>query len=228
MPDAKPKPSPKEIYEALFRVWGPRGWWPARSRFEIMVGAILTQNTAWVNVTKAIRNLRAAGTLDPHSMHQLETRNLAALIRPAGTFNVKATRLRNYVNWLMERHGGVIDRMFATKTSELRTELLSINGIGKETADCILLYAGKRPVFVIDAYTRRILARHGWSHPRLEYDSVASFFIADFADQPERERALHFGEYHALLVELAKRHCRTRPDCAACPLKRWLPPGGPL
>jgi len=207
----------------LHAQWGPQGWWPARSRFEMMLGAILTQNTAWTNVERAIRNIREAGAMDLHTIHHMPLEKLAALIRPAGYYNLKAKRIRHFTRWLMTEFGGSINRMFKIETRELRARLLSVHGIGKETADSILLYAGHRPVFVVDAYTRRFLTRHEWADPRLEYDDVAALFDQHLRENNPRKRAALFNQYHALIVRLAKEHCRSKPDCSSCPLKTWLP-----
>ncbi len=213
----------REVYRALHAAFGPQHWWPARSRFEMMTGAILTQNTAWTNVEKAIVNLRRARLLSPRAMAEAEERALAELIRPAGYFNLKASRLQHFARWLMSEHGGNIDRMFDGNPADVRHRLLAVHGIGKETADSMLLYAGQKPVFVVDAYTRRFMVRHGWLEERASYDEVATVFTQGLADEPDANKTALYNEYHALIVELAKRHCRTKPDCATCPLKRWLP-----
>lgn len=184
----------------------------------MMVGAILTQNTAWTQVEQAIRRLRAARALDPARMHAAPIADLADWIRPAGTPRVKVLRLRALTALIVERFGGRLDRLFALDTDALRRTLLGVHGIGPETADCILLYAAKRPVFVVDAYTRRVLERHRWIRPGADYAAVAELFTASLP----RDAAL-FNEYHALLVAVGKRHCRAKPDCAKCPLRRWLP-----
>lgn len=211
------------VYRALMRAFGPQHWWPARTRFEMMAGAVLTQNTAWTNVEKAIANLRAARALAPDVIAAMPEVALAQLIRPAGYFNVKARRLKHFAEWLMNRFDGNISRMFQMDTNNLRTELLAVHGIGKETADSILLYAGKHPVFVVDTYTRRFMTRHGWLDERADYDDVAAIFVRGLVAIPSTRRVGVYNEYHALIVELAKRHCRTKPDCDGCPLQRWLP-----
>ena len=185
------------------------------------MGAILTQNAAWVNVERAIRQLRVAGALRPAALRALPARRLAALIRPSGYFRVKARRLRAFVDHLARRRGGALHRLLRQPAHALRAELLSISGIGPETADSILLYAAGRPVFVVDAYTRRIASRHRLVAPDVDYAALQ----AVFADLP-RDPAL-FNEYHALLVRVAKEYCRTRPRCAECPLRfdlRGRPP----
>lgn len=188
----------------------------------MMVGAILTQNTAWTNVERAIANLRRARVLAPDRMHRLPLRTLADLIRPAGYFNVKARRLRAFTGWLMGAWGGRVDRMLRADAAALRRQLLAVHGIGPETADSILLYAAGQPVFVVDAYTRRLLDRHGWMTGHPPYDEVARVFTRRLPPH-----AALFNEYHALIVALGKEYCRARPRCEECPLRRFLPAGGP-
>jgi len=200
------------IFRRLLGRWGRQHWWPARTRFEILVGAVLTQNTRWTGAERAIVRLGHAGALRPEPLMRLQADRLASLIEPAGCPNVKAARLRAATGWLL-RHGGFqsLDRI---PTDELRPRLLSCHGIGPETADSILLYALGRPVFVVDAYTRRILFRYGLLPRRWTYDRVQQLFHRHLQPEP----AL-YGEYHALLVRLAKTCCRAHnPDCSACPL----------
>lgn len=213
------------VYRALFKAWGTQHWWPAETRIEMMIGAILTQNTAWTNVEKALVNLKRAGVLNIPALHAAPLDQLAAWIRPAGYFNVKAKRIKHFVAWVVDQHGGDIDRLFRGETETVRAALLGVHGIGKETADSMMLYAGDHPVFVVDAYTRRFLTRHHWIDPRATYDEIAAMFAQGLNVKPDRRVPL-YNEFHALIVVLAKRHCRTRPDCAACPLKRWLPKPG--
>ncbi len=219
---ARTKPPLDAVYRALFRHFGPQHWWPGRTPFEVCVGAILTQNTAWTNVEKAIARLRATRSLTPRALHALPAAALADLIRPAGYFNVKARRLHAFTGLLHDRHGGSLRRLFALPTPELRAALLATSGIGPETADSILLYAAGQPVFVIDAYTRRVLARHGWLDARSGYADAQALFTAQLPADLAR-----YNEYHALIVALGKHHCRPRPRCEACPLRHWLPKGGP-
>lgn len=207
-----------KVFRVLLGHFGPQGWWPGRTRLEIMVGAILTQNTAWSNVERAISRLRRERALNLAKLHSVSLRRLAGWIRPAGYFRIKARRLRAFTSWIVRNFDHDLRRLFALPTDRLRRELLAIPGIGPETADSILLYAGKRPVFVVDAYTRRILERHGWIEARATYDEVASLFV----QQLPRDARL-FNEYHALIVALGKTYCRSRPRCEDCPLKLFLP-----
>jgi len=202
------------MYEAMFESISPRGWWPGRTRFEVCVGAILTQNTAWRNVKRAIANLKAARALNPVSMRDMDADALAELIRPSGYYNVKRRRLKNFVSMLFDDFGGSLDRLFALPAPELRVKLLSVNGIGMETADSITLYAAKKPVFVADAYTRRIGGRHGLFSPDADYETMRLYFTRRL---PEDVALLN--EYHALIVAVGNRHCGTTPDCEECPLK---------
>src|SRR3990170_6748679 len=167
----------KKAYNKLFKAFGPQRWWPGDTPFEVIVGAILTQNTAWKNVEKAIHNLKKAKVLQPKKMHDLSERELAKLIRPAGYFNIKAKRLKHFLNYLFDRYGGRLDRMFRKRTDALRRELLSVNRIGPETADSMLLYAGNHPVFVVDAYTKRIFFRHQVVKADAEYHDIQVIFM---------------------------------------------------
>jgi endonuclease-3 related protein len=186
------------------------------------VGAILTQNTAWPNVERAIARLRDERALDVRVLHDAPLATLAGWIRPAGTFRVKARRLRAFTTLLMEQFGGRLDRLLALDRDALRAVLLGVHGIGPETADCIVLYAAGKPSFVIDAYTRRVLHRHGWADHDAPYDRLAGLFTASI---PRDARI--YNEYHALLVRLGKEHCRARARCEGCPLQRLLPRDGP-
>ncbi len=217
------KPPLLTVYGVLRQHFGPQAWWPARTRFEMMVGAILTQNTAWTNVEKALRGLRRAGWLTPAALAGAPEKEIAARIRSAGYFNQKTKRLKIFSAWLMKVCGGRLDRLFRQDTARLRHQLLGVHGIGKETADSILLYAAHKPVFVVDAYTRRFMMRHGWLPEAASYDEVAAIFEHELATVPEKQRVALYNEYHALIVALAKRYCRTKPDCHSCPLQRWLP-----
>ncbi len=208
----------RSVYDELFKTWGPQHWWPGRTPFEVAVGAILTQHTSWTNVEKAIQRLRAARALTPRAMHHAELADLAEWIRPAGYYNVKARRLRAFTTFLFSKFGGRLNRLFALDTSALRGALLSVKGIGPETADSIILYAAHRPVFVIDAYTRRMLDRHGWLDASASYDEAARLFTAALPADTSL-----YNEYHALIVRLGKTYCGTKPRCEACPLRHRLP-----
>ncbi len=201
-----------EIYQRLLSAYGPQGWWPADTRFEVMVGAILTQATAWRNVERAIQRLKAAGALSPERMARLSEGELAELIRPAGFFRQKTRRLRALLR-LIGQHGSV-EQLLSLPARELRRQLLSVPGVGPETADSILLYAAGYPVFVVDAYTKRILHRLGLlSGEKAGYEEVQELFESNLPRDPKL-----YGEYHALLVRHAKEHCRARPRCPGCPL----------
>ncbi|MCL4558408.1 MAG: endonuclease III domain-containing protein [Deltaproteobacteria bacterium] len=201
------------IYALLYGRFGERHWWPADSPFEVVVGAVLTQNTAWTNVEKAIANLKGAHMLSPDRLYAAPVSSIARLIRPSGFYNQKAKRLKAVVEYLVTNYRGSMDAMCEKDTPLLRDELLSINGIGRETADSILLYACGKPVFVVDSYTYRVFYRHGLVVEQGGYDEMQQMFM----DNLEHEAGL-FNEYHALIVELAKRYCRTQPRCDGCPL----------
>jgi endonuclease-3 related protein len=201
------------IYKTLFKAFGPQHWWPGDTPFEIAVGAILTQNTNWGNVEKAIDNLKAAQALSARKIHEMSTDKLAALIRPAGYFNVKAKRLKAFISLLMDDHQGSMKRMKNKDMNMLRGKLLSVNGIGPETADSMLLYALDKPIFVIDAYTKRILSRHGI----IGHDEPYEAFQGLFHEALRRDTRL-FNEYHALFVRTGKDYCRPKPLCHGCPL----------
>ena len=214
----------REAHRRLRRRFGDLGWWPAETPLEVCVGALLTQNTAWTNVEKALANLRAAGVLgSARAMLDLSEARLAELLRPSGFFRLKARRLRALLAWLVERGDGDPVRALDGDPETLRRDLLQVHGVGRETADSILLYAAGHPVFVVDAYTRRVAGRHGWLDPRLDYDRIRAAFEAALP-----RRAPVYNSCHAELVEVAKRHCRPRPLCDGCPLEPMLPPGGPV
>lgn len=208
--------SARTIYERLYATYGAQGWWPGETPFEVMVGAVLTQNTAWTNVERAIDNLKAAEALDPHTIVAVEPEQLAEWLRPSGYFNVKADRLRNLCRWYLE-HGGHA-ALSDWDTPRLRAGLLTVKGVGKETADDILLYAFERPVFVVDAYTRRIFSRLGLVAPDIDYEALRGWFEAELGKGGEASRL--FNEYHALIVNHGKDVCRPRPRCEQCCLSR--------
>ena len=203
-----------DIYRALLARYGPQGWWPGETPFEVMVGAVLTQNTNWGNVEKAIGNLKRAGKLSPKAIHGMPEAELAGLVRPSGYFNIKARRLKAFVTYFVERHGGSVARMKKEDCGKLRDEILSVNGIGPETADSILLYALECPVFVVDAYTKRIFSRHGFFPESAGYHEVQRYFV----DRLPCDAGL-YNEYHALIVRLAKERCAKRAGrCELCAL----------
>jgi len=219
-PCSRPSPDLTTIYNLLHAAFGPQHWWPAATPFEVMTGAILTQNAAWPNVERAIANLKRARKLTPKAILALSDRELQRLIKPSGFFRVKAKRLRSFVDYFTTRYQGSIARMQREPLARLRPELLRVHGIGPETADSILLYALNQPSFVIDAYTRRILERHGLTTRKARYDDVRAVFENRL---PHRVRL--FNEYHALFVRLAKTHCRPKPRCAGCPLSAYRQDG---
>ena len=188
-------------------------WWPGRTRFEVIVGAILTQNTAWSNVEKAIINLKRAEILSPKKLKAIPERSLAKLIRPAGYYNIKAKRLKHFISFLFSEYGGSLDRLSSENTYKLRKNLLDVNGIGPETCDSIMLYAFKKRIFVVDAYTKRIFSRHSIVARSADYHDVQKLFM----DNLPKSGKL-YNEYHALIVRLGKEFCRTKPDCKNCPL----------
>jgi len=234
----------RAFYHTLFSAWGRQHWWPAQSRFEVIVGAYLTQNTAWTNVEKALGNLRRARLLTIRGIRRAPQPKLEQLIRPAGYFRQKAQRLKTFVSFLDDRYGGSLTRMFARPTPELRDELLALNGVGPETADSILLYAGDHPVFVVDAYTRRILERHQIVAARASYDEIRELFDraldgtpaagtgprgashppSAMSEAPRPPLVQVFNEMHGLIVGVGKNYClKSQSQCEQCPLQKFLP-----
>ena len=234
------------MYSILPRAWGRQHWWPAQSRFEVIVGAFLTQNTSWSNVELAMRSLRSARALSLDGIRKVSLRQLEQLIRSSGYFRQKAARLKTFLEFLDSKYGGSLTRMFSQPTAQLREQLLSLNGIGPETADSILLYAGQYPIFVVDAYTKRVAARHGILPPDAPYEDVRELFerslnnielTKEFISQsggashsPSRmstmrrsARAQVYNEMHGLLVGVGKNYClKSAPKCDSCPLKPLL------
>lgn len=206
------------FYETLLDDFGPQGWWPARTRWEVICGAILVQNTNWRNASLAIKNLRKAGLLAWRPLCEISLEKLEPLVRPAGFYRQKARALYNFAHWLKREHGGSLDTLFAQGAERARAQLLALKGIGPETADAILLYAGRLPLFVADAYTRRVLSRHQLLPLTADYTSAQEFLHRHLPP----EHAL-FNEFHALLVEAAKRYChRNMAHCGKCPLVQFL------
>ncbi len=203
------------IYRKLYTAFGPQHWWPGDSSFEVMVGAILTQNTSWLNVEKAIGNLKKHKVLAPDKLFRLSHRKTAKLIRSAGYYNIKTARLKEFLNFLLLKYRSNMRKMAAVNTFRLRQELLLVKGIGPETADSILLYALNKPVFVVDAYTRRVFSRHGLINKEADYHDVQDLFMRHL--KPD---VRVFNEYHALLVRVGKDFClKSKPKCAICPLR---------
>jgi len=206
-------------YDLLFTAHGPQHWWPGRTPFEIIVGAILVQNTSWTNVARAIENLRRAKLLTPRAIENVPAPRLSRLIRSSGYFRQKTKKLKNFASFLSREYQGSLAKMFRASTATLRDQLLSVHGIGPETADSILLYAGNHPVFVIDAYTRRMLERHGLASAKLGYEDIRQLFERNLPPD-----ATLYNEFHALIVHTGKHFCRPRePRCGECPLKSMLP-----
>ncbi len=201
----------KGLYKSLYKQYGKQSWWPAEAPFEVMVGAILTQNTAWSNVEKAIANLRRAGVLEPLLLDEISQPELAELIRPSGYFNIKARRLKEFCCWFVARGG--LEGLSKADTLALRNDLLAVHGIGPETADDILLYAFKRPVFVIDTYTRRLFTRTGLATGEEKYD-ILRIMVEEALDCNVDD----MNEFHGLIVKHAKEHCRVKPLCECCPV----------
>ncbi len=213
-----------EIYQLLFDRFGPQHWWPGQTQFEIITGAILTQNTNWANVEKAIANLKSADLLTPEKLHHFDISQLSELIRPAGYYHLKAKRLKNFINWLFSNYNGRLTNLDNLDTDQLRAELLAIKGIGPETADSILLYAFDRPVFVVDSYTARVAFRHRLIEPGADYEQLRDLFQSNLPQDTQL-----FNEYHALLVRVGKEFCKPRPSegrgkpkarCPGCPLEK--------
>lgn len=207
-----------EMFQNLLNHFGPQRWWPAETELEMMVGAVLTQNTNWKNVKKALNNLKEGNLLSLHKLGTLSTSEVAEVIRPAGYFNIKAKRLKNLIDFIVEHYQAELSMFLTEETQALREGLLSVKGIGPETADSILLYAVRRPVFVVDAYTHRIMKRHGMTDEQASYYELQALFM----DHLPEDSAL-FNEFHALLVKTGKEYCRRKPLCDICPLEAWGP-----
>jgi endonuclease III related protein len=205
-----------EMYDAMFERFGHQGWWPGDGPLEICVGAILTQNTNWANVEKALDNLRNAGAMSVAAINEMDHDALAELIRPAGYFNIKAKRLKNFIACVSASCDDDIGAFLSRSVLALQEELMPINGIGRETADSIILYAAQRPTFVIDRYTCRILVRHGLIHPEDDYEQVKDIFESYLPEDLDLWK-----DYHAQIVAVGKEFCRPKPKCAGCPLESF-------
>jgi endonuclease-3 related protein len=203
------------IYNLLFTAYGPQNWWPAESQFEMMIGAILTQNTSWKNVEKAIQNLKRRDLLSVEALSDISVPTLAEHIRPAGYFNIKAKRLKNLIVFIQEKYDGDLNRLFSGDTETIRMELLSVRGIGLETADSMLLYGAGRALFVVDTYTHRILSRHNLIGDEAGYYDLQMLFMDNLPHEVEL-----FKEFHALIVKTGKDYCRKKPLCPDCPLEQ--------
>jgi len=202
-----------EIYNLLLSSFGPQNWWPAETELEMMVGAILTQNTSWNNVEKAILNLKEKSLLSIQKLSRIPASILAEYIRPAGYYNLKVKRLKNLIHFIVDRYNGDISNLFSRDTEAIREELLTVKGIGLETADSIVLYGAGRPIFVVDTYTHRILTRHGLIEEEAGYNDLQSFFMDNLSHDVEL-----YKEFHALIVKTGKDYCRKQPRCSECPL----------
>jgi len=211
-----------QIYHVLRNRFGHRGWWPGETRMEIIIGAILTQNTAWKNVEKAIANLKREGALTYQGLSRISEPRLAELIRSSGYFNQKAKKLKAFLHFLQKEYQGSLAKMFREETSELRRRLLGIKGVGQETADSILLYAGGHLSFVVDLYTYRVASRHGWVPEEIDYHGLREFFINRLPAELDI-----YKDFHAQLVAVGNGFCRKIPKCGECPLRPFLP-GNPL
>lgn len=244
---SSPEAQIRAYYETLYSAWGSQHWWPAHSRFEVIVGAYLTQNTSWTNVDIALRRLREAKLLNLAGIRKVSLARLQNLIRPAGYFRQKAARLKMFIRFVDQRYGGSLTRLFTQPTASLREELLALNGVGPETADSILLYAGQHPMFVVDAYTRRILERHGQISAKASYDQVRELCEAALknvvsptlplelkyalAHRPTPLSRAHrtpiaqvYNDMHGLIVNVGKQYClKSTPRCEQCPLQKYLP-----
>lgn len=205
-----------EMFDLLLAHFGPQSWWPAKSELEVIIGAILTQNTNWTNVEKAIFNLKNKDLVSLDRLVSLSVEDLAEVIRPAGYYNIKAKRLKNLINFIFDQYDGDLAGLLQEETDRLREGLLSVNGVGPETADSIILYAANRPLFVIDTYTHRILSRHAMAGEEATYYELQGLFMDHLP-----EDALLFNEFHALIVLTGKNYCRKNPLCDDCPLKHW-------
>jgi len=201
------------IYNRLYKAYGPRNWWPGETSFEVMVGAILTQNTSWRNVEKAIQKLKGKRVLNPEGIYHLKRSQLASLVKSSGYYRIKADRLKSFMDFLFKEYDGDLKRMKREGLAELRKKLLGVKGIGPETADSILLYGLKKPIFVVDAYTKRVLSRHGVILEKASYEEIQKLFM----DHLSLDEKL-FNEYHALFVQVGKMVCKKTPRCDVCPL----------
>jgi len=216
----------REVYQRLRDRFGHQGWWPGESPFEICLGAILVQNTRWTNVERALAGMKQRQLLDPARLRDLPQCDLEELLRPAGTFRIKAARVRHFLEVLWTNHSGSLEHLFSGPIEIVRRRVLAIPGIGPETADCLLLYAGGQLSFVIDAYTRRVLERHGWAHPKVRYEALQHACAVELSMDEAAERMDLWQDFHAQMTVLGQRFCRaSAPACQGCPLEPLLPEG---
>lgn len=208
----------RRFYERLVAEFGPQQWWPAHSALEVVVGAYLTQNTSWLGVERSIANLKAAGALNVDVLREVPEEQLRVLIRPSGFMLRKAAAIKAFANFLHEGYRGSLTALAAEDTESARKKLLSLPGVGPETADAILLYALGHPVMVVDEYLRRVTTRHGLVPPTARYAEIQQLAVAAFAADPPSTRMQHYNEFHALIVQIGKRHCSATPRCEGCPL----------
>jgi len=206
----------RELYQKLWTAFGPQGWWPGETPFEVIMGAILTQNTNWRNVAQVLNGLKDEGLLDPLLLREMPEEELARRLKPSGYFNIKARRVKNFLDFFAQRWHNSLEEMAGLDLASLRTALLTVKGIGPETADSILLYALHKPTFVVDAYTHRVLSRHYLAPENCSYEELQGLFMENLPpDVPL------YQEFHALLVRVGKEFCRPKPRCPACPLHEW-------
>lgn len=213
----------RKVYEDLFNAFGPQHWWPGETPEEVLIGAVLVQSVSWKNVERAIENLRSEKLIHIKRLYDLPVDELHELIQSVGYYRVKAKRLRNLLEFLVVEYNGSVHSLFALPIAEARQQLLGVNGVGPETADSILLYAAGMPTFVVDAYTRRVLLRHGWIEPPAKYEAMKQLF-----EQQLPEDAQLYNEFHALVVRVGHHYCSRTPKCDECPLKKRLPKSGPI
>lgn len=206
-----------ELYQKLWDAYGPQGWWPGETPFEVILGAILTQNTNWRNVAQVLAALKEAGLLNPRSLREMPEEELARRLKPSGYFNIKARRVKNFLDFFAHRFHDSLEEMAGEELGSLRGELLTVKGIGPETADSILLYALQRPTFVVDAYTHRVLSRHHLAPEACSYEELQALFMENLPPEVPL-----YQEFHALLVRVGKEFCRPRPRCPLCFLHEWL------
>jgi endonuclease III related protein len=218
----------REFYSHLVQAYGPQQWWPAKSAFEVVIGAYLTQNTAWTSVQKSITNLAQRGLLNVGAIRALPESELRELIRPSGYMIRKASAIKAFVVFLDESYDGSLENLAEESSKVAREQLLELPGVGPETADAILLYALGHPAIVVDEYLRRVVTRHGLLAEKAKYAEIQGLTEAAFAGDSLEDRAAHYNEFHAVMVEVGKRHCRRNPVCEGCPLQWDLPRKSPL